>query len=143
MDSALKYIKRNEHLKKKQYEIFIVDDNEHFARYIEQILKRNYSHYRLSVINNPNDLIEKLSQKRVDLIILDINMPKMTGLQCAETFNKFFNFKIPILFVSANMNAESLISTYKLKNLYYFVPKPLIEVNFLEKMNKLLSISNI
>ncbi|CAH8719788.1 response regulator transcription factor [Paenibacillus thiaminolyticus] len=67
------------------YRVFLVDDEPFIIEGLQTILEWN--DYGLSVAGtaeNGEDAWEKLQQQPVDLIITDIMMPRMTGLQLIE-----------------------------------------------------------
>ena len=59
-----------------------------------------------------------------DFIFLDINMPKMDGMQCLESFKSDMNLSsIPIIMYTTSKSQEDIASTKKL-GATYFLTKP-------------------
>jgi len=59
--------------------ILLVDDEKVFSNYLDQILSRKG--YQTDVANNGEEALAKLEKGRFDLILSDIKMPKMSGLE--------------------------------------------------------------
>jgi DNA-binding NtrC family response regulator len=59
--------------------ILLVDDEKVFSNYLDQILSRKG--YQTDVANNGEDALAKWEKGHFDLILSDIKMPKMTGLE--------------------------------------------------------------
>ena len=78
-------------------QILIVDDDPHIREVISFALEKA----NLSTTNACNGLqaIECFSQSIFDLIVMDINMPEMDGLECCREIRKTSD--IPILFLSS------------------------------------------
>ncbi len=74
--------------------ILVVEDNPISFRLTEIILKR----LRMNIINakTGKEAISKLDQNKIDLILMDINMPEMDGYTATRNIRKS-NKKIPII----------------------------------------------
>ncbi|MGB3368576.1 MAG: response regulator transcription factor, partial [Acidaminobacteraceae bacterium] len=77
--------------------IFVVDDEKHIRELIDKYLKKEG--YESSVYSDGNDILMQLQIKNPDLIVLDINMPGINGLDLCKEIRK--TSEIPIVFVSA------------------------------------------
>ena len=67
--------------------ILIVDDNK-----INQIVTKNIlekKEYTTTIASNGLEAIEYCKEKKYDLILMDVNMPKMGGLEATENIRKF------------------------------------------------------
>lgn len=90
----------------KKINIAVVDDHEIFRKSLIHLLS-NFKHIHiLQEASNGRELVDKIDSKKIDVILLDIDMPIMNG---AETFkyikNKFPKIKVIIL----SMHSESLM----------------------------------
>lgn len=82
--------------------ILYVEDNSDNRNLIRRVLEAE----GYSVIDaiNANQAIEKLEENRVDLILMDINMPDMDGYTLTTKIKGIQAFsKIPIVAVTANV----------------------------------------
>ena len=77
--------------------VLIVDDNEDISELIALILKKEEIDSK--IVNNPLDVVDLLSKEKFDLILLDIMMPEMSGIElCSKIRNIVI---IPIIFLTA------------------------------------------
>lgn len=88
--------------------ILVVDDEEPVALSIELSLRRDY---QVRVANSATDALKIIRRSPPDLIILDIIMPGMDGIQFCNELRKDPLFKsIPILFLTAKGRIEDKIA---------------------------------
>ncbi|MDW8002869.1 MAG: response regulator [Deltaproteobacteria bacterium] len=79
--------------------IMIVDDSQTIRRLISLVLKRR--NYITIEAEDGMDAIEKLSTNPVDLIIVDLNMPNMDGLEFVKTLrNNYYYMDVPIIMLT-------------------------------------------
>lgn len=78
--------------------ILIVEDDERFNQIVCTFLMKN--NYQAEGCLNPVQAFDLLCQKNYDLIISDIMMPQVNGIDFAQAVRQT-NASIPILFVSA------------------------------------------
>jgi DNA-binding NarL/FixJ family response regulator len=64
--------------------IYIADDHPIVVDGLKEILKGNVNLHVKDVAHDGEQLVELIRKEPVDLVILDINMPKMNGIQCAR-----------------------------------------------------------
>ncbi len=87
--------------------ILVVDDEEPVALSIELSLRRDY---QIRVANSATEALRIIRRATPDLIILDIIMPGMDGIQFCNELRRDPNFKtIPILFLTAKGRIEDKI----------------------------------
>lgn len=79
-------------------EVLIVDDE----RVIREGLRVTLSGegYDVRTARDGDDALAKIAEKRPDLVLLDVMMPKMNGFRCCEEIRKLDAF-LPIVFLSA------------------------------------------
>ena len=78
--------------------ILVVDDDKNTRMYFEAVLKNNG--YNVSVASNGCDALEVMDREHIDLVVLDVMMPKMSGYEFTKTLRACDN-NLPILMVSA------------------------------------------
>lgn len=93
----------NENIIHKQDKlILIADDNDINKRFVSTLLdKKGYNYISAS---NGNEVLELLERFKVDLILMDIQMPKLNGLDATQTIRnieKFTGNHIPIIAMTA------------------------------------------
>ncbi len=80
------------------FHILVVDDDRHTRMLMEAILKaENYTVY---TADNGISALEVMDQSHIDLVVLDIMMPKMDGYEFTRLLRETDN-NLPILMVSA------------------------------------------
>jgi DNA-binding NarL/FixJ family response regulator len=68
----------------KSISIYIADDHPIVVDGLKEILKAKPNLSVQGVAHDGEQLIELIKKAKVDMVILDINMPKMNGIQCAK-----------------------------------------------------------
>ena len=80
--------------------ILIVDDNHALVLAAKLVLQKNG--FDVIIAYDGLEGLEKAQQEKPDLIILDINMPKMNGYEvCRQLRNKPETSRIPIIILSS------------------------------------------
>lgn len=79
--------------------ILIVDDSATIRSLIGLVLKKR--DYSILEANDGLDAIEKLSENEVDLIIVDLNMPNMDGLEFVRTIRaNYYTMDTPVIMLT-------------------------------------------
>lgn len=77
---------------------------------------------KLHTLSEGNGALETISQLKPDLILLDINLPGMSGFEILKGI-KEKELKIPIIVITGYISTEAAIETMK-QGAYEFVTKP-------------------
>lgn len=77
--------------------ILVVDDDPHIREVISFALDK--ANMAVTLANDGKQALESFTKSPVDLIVLDINMPEMDGLECCREIRKTSD--VPILFLSS------------------------------------------
>ena len=105
--------------------VIIAEDSsviQNLTRKILQIQK-----YDITSVKNGIEVIDEMNKANFDLILMDINMPKMDGMECARKIRKMDNkqkSQIPIIAITGNAKNYS-ISDFNEAGINEFIPKPL------------------
>ena len=85
----------------------IVDDEESVVRITQQFLsKAGYS--RFITLTDPTAALSKMQAERPDVVLLDINMPGLSGLDILRNRQKIKSLQTtPIIILSANNDSET------------------------------------
>ena len=111
--------------------ILIVEDEPHVVRIMKLALEKNG--YFVTVTHNGEQALEKLREELPDLLITDINMPRMNGEVLCENIKKEFpDRKFPILVLTSKTEIEHREWTRKMDNTM-FLEKP-VSIRKLIKM---------
>lgn len=91
--------------------ILIVDDNADMRRHIETILSRTFNTIKAK---NGAEALEKLHESKPDLVLTDIMMPVMDGIELLREIKKNRETTmIPVVLLTARAGEESKIEGYE------------------------------
>ena len=118
--------------------VLVVDDFATMRRIVKNILSQlGYKH--IIEADDGTTAIDILKQEKVDLIISDWNMPKMTGLDLLKLVRGNPDMaNIPFIMVTAEAQQDNIILAVKAKVSQYIV-KPFTADTLGEKINKVLN----
>ena len=93
---------------KKPY-VFIIEDEESISKLVCMYLQK--SEIQPEPFYNAEDALQKLNTGvKPDLLILDLNLPGMSGFDFLKKFREMFKATIPVMIVSARDADEDIIS---------------------------------
>ena len=119
--------------------ILIVEDNKINQMITRKILEKHQ--VICDVADNGTIAIEKVKNNHFDLILMDIHMPGISGIEATIEIRKFDDH-IPIVALTAVTLDENLDEFY-LNGFTDIIPKPYKTEEFFNKINTHLSASNI
>ena len=108
-----------------QKRILVVDDDDMNLTRTRIILKNDYD---VILVNSGMKALDTLKREKVDLVLLDIEMPNMDGF---ETFRQMKEFAdgIPVIFLTASGLEDDVVNAINLGAVNYlkkpFIPKEL------------------
>jgi len=116
--------------------IMVVDDNPDISTIVKTILEgRGFTVFSAS--SGP-ELLSLLPTQKCDLIILDIMMPEMDGLEVLTRLKgKVETSTIPVILLTAKVQYEDVLGGYKLGADYY-ITKPFTSTQLVNGINLLL-----
>ncbi|HEX4887147.1 MAG TPA: response regulator [Luteibaculaceae bacterium] len=115
--------------------ILVADDSEWIRLYIGQILESQGM--SVSQATDGIDALRMASTFQPDLILLDIQMPGLTGLEVTEKIRRELRNEVPILAVTASAYQTEVQRCLK-AGMNDFILKPFDENQLLEKVARLL-----
>lgn len=122
----------------KNLKILVVDDFDTMIRIIRNILYDLGYHNVVTAINGEH-ACHVLEKQRIDFIISDWNMPKMTGLELLKKVRKTPEWaNIPFLMVTAEAEKTHIMDAVKAKVNQYII-KPFTHEMLKEKINAALA----
>ena len=87
--------------------ILVADDNREFREYLASKLEGTY---RTICVSDGKTAYRMMQEENIDILISDISMPQMTGLELCQTVRKDIELShIPIIIISARVSIESKI----------------------------------
>ncbi|RJQ61750.1 MAG: response regulator [Desulfobacteraceae bacterium] len=116
--------------------VLIVDDFATMRRILRNILKQ-LGYTRIFEADDGTTALEMLKKEKIDLIVSDWNMPKMTGLDLLKTVRSTSELKdLPFLMVTAEAQKQNVIDAVKAGVSNYIV-KPFTAEQISEKIEKI------
>ncbi len=100
--------------------ILIIDDEKSIRSTLREILE--YEKYEVDEAVDGQDGISKLEQKKYDVALCDIKMPKMDGIEVLEKAQTI-NPDVQFIMISAHGSIETAVEAVK-KGAYDFIQKP-------------------
>lgn len=87
--------------------IVVADDESQILSFICNTLRK---HYNVIACTNGEEVLEILKDKEVNLIVADLRMPKMDGIELCRSIKNNFNFShIPIIILTAQDDTATVI----------------------------------
>lgn len=114
--------------------VFIVDNEQKVCDAIFQTLKG--PGINVTCFNNATDCLEQLRKSKCDLLITDLKMPHMDGLELLTKAKSFAPW-LPVLVITGYGDIPIAVKTVK-AGAVDFIEKPLIKKDFLRQVNNLL-----
>tara|TARA_B100001175_G_scaffold81364_1_gene68103 strand:+ start:22013 stop:23188 length:1176 start_codon:yes stop_codon:yes gene_type:complete len=102
--------------------ILIIEDEEAIRRVLVKILSEENASYELFEASDGVSGLNMVKNNNFDLILCDIKMPKMDGVEVLENIKKIKEH-IPIVMISGHGDLETAISTMRL-GAYDYISKP-------------------
>jgi len=101
--------------------ILIIDDERSIRSTLREILE--YEKFKVDDAEDGQVGLDKLSKNQYDVVLCDIKMPKVDGL---DVLDKILNREddIPVIMISGHGNIETAVDALK-KGAYDFIEKPL------------------
>ena len=115
-------------MENQQAIILIVDDNPNNIKVLFEVLEQ--ANFCVLIAKNGESALEKVAAVTPDLILLDLNLPKKSGVEVLEEIKTDINLKlIPVVILSTSAAPEDIIKSYSLHANCY-ITKPVDFVQF-------------
>ena len=117
--------------------ILVIDDEEFVTESLKKLLKK--SGYEVEIAKSGNEAVQKVQEADFDLIVSDIRMPDMNGVETIKMIRECLkqNAKpmVPEIFITGYASKDNLEEAKKLKVADYLY-KPFNIKDFLEIVKK-------
>ena len=100
--------------------ILIIDDEKAIRKTLSEIL--SYEGYKIDEAADGEEGLKKFAEKTYDVVICDIKMPKVDGIEFLEKA-KEINADVPVIMVSGHGNIDTAVEAVK-KGAFDYVSKP-------------------
>ena len=115
--------------------IIVAEDSSVIQNLTKKILSQ--LNYQIVAVKNGQQVLDQLEKDSFHLILMDIHMPVMDGMECARSIRKSDNENkdIPIIAITGNANNYTN-EEFEAAGINGFVPKPLNDDSRVEKVKK-------
>lgn len=100
--------------------VLIVDDEQAIRRTLRDILE--FEKYEVDEAADGMEGLVKIKQNQYDVVILDIKMPKMDGMETLDRIQEL-NPELPVIMISGHATIDTAVEAVK-KGAFDFVSKP-------------------
>ena len=117
-----------------EIKILIVDDSPTIRHQIKSLLSK--SEFKLFEAENGSMALKKAKMEQPDIMLMDVQMPKMNGFQCCEQIKAHPELKhIRVIMVTGETGYENLSHAYRM-GCNDYINKPINEQELMEKLNR-------
>ena len=105
--------------------VLIAEDSSVIQNLTKKILQ--FQNFEISTVKNGKDVLKALEKETFDVILLDINMPQMDGMECAKAIRALDDTsksQIPIIAITGNAKNYT-DDDFKNVGINEYIPKPL------------------
>lgn len=104
----------------RQEIVWVIDDDDSIRFVLQRALEKE--NMKVESFSSGNDIIELLDRRRPDVIVTDIRMPGISGLELLTTINEKAP-EIPVIIMTAHTDLDSAVASYQ-KGAFEYLPKP-------------------
>ena len=102
--------------------ILLIEDEDPIRRVLSKILTEENENYILTEAEDGKSGLDKISKINFDLVLCDIKMPKMDGIEVLKKAKEKYG-SIPFIMLTGHGNIETAVKAMKY-GAYDFIPKP-------------------
>ena len=102
--------------------ILIIEDEEPIRRVLVRILNEEDSNFEIHEASDGKKGLESISKENFDLVLCDIKMPKIDGIELLQRTRKN-NSSLPFIMLTGHGNIETAVESMKI-GAYDFISKP-------------------
>ena len=115
--------------------IIVAEDSSVIQNLTKKILSQ--LNYEISSVKNGQQVLDLLAKDEYGMVLLDIHMPVMDGMECAKQIRNTpgDNQNIPIVAITGNANNYSM-EDFEAVGINAFIPKPLNYDSVVEMVKK-------
>ena len=107
-------------MSEKNAHILIIDDEKNYLLVLQTLLEDEG--YTVTALSDPETALAFLQESEVDVVVTDMKMPRITGLDVLERVKKQWPY-IPVLIMNAFGTIESAVETMKY-GAFDYITKP-------------------
>ncbi|CAM9863322.1 unnamed protein product [Chrysoparadoxa australica] len=116
------------------HKVLVVDDDKVLQDSVKQALE--FHHFFVDTADNGKEALNKVTSSNYDLVVMDVNMPEMDGIEALEQIKKF-NPSIIVLILTAYSNVGDAVKAVKL-GAFNYLEKPITSDNLVALIKRAL-----
>lgn len=116
------------------HKVLVVDDDKVLQQNVRQALE--YHHFVVDVADNGKEAVNKVYGQKYDLVVMDVNMPEMDGIQALTEIKKH-DPSVIVLILTAYSNVTDAVKAVK-EGAYNYLEKPISSENLVALIKRAL-----
>ena len=116
------------------HKVLVVDDDKVLQQSVKQALE--YHHFKVDVADNGKEAVGAVYREKYDLVVMDVNMPEMDGIEALVEIKKH-DPSIIVLILTAYSNVTDAVKAVK-EGAYNYLEKPITSENLVALIKRAL-----
>jgi DNA-binding NtrC family response regulator len=116
------------------HKVLVVDDDKVLQESVRQALE--YHHFNVDVADNGKEAVNAVYREKYDLVVMDVNMPEMDGIQALTEIKKH-DPSIIVIILTAYSNVSDAVKAVK-EGAYNYLEKPITSENLVALIKRAL-----
>jgi DNA-binding NtrC family response regulator len=114
--------------------VLVVDDDKVLQESVKKALE--YHHFKVDVADNGKEALHAVYRDKFDLVVMDVNMPEMDGIEALTEIKKY-DPSIIVLILTAYSNVGDAVKVVK-EGAYNYLEKPISSDNLVALIKRAL-----
>jgi DNA-binding NtrC family response regulator len=107
------------------HKVLVVDDDQVLRETVKQSLE--YHNFFVDIAVNGKDALNSVYREKYDLVVMDVNMPEMNGIEALSEIKKY-DPSIIVIILTAYSNVTDAVTAVK-EGAYNYLEKPILSDN--------------
>ncbi|WP_127715617.1 sigma-54 dependent transcriptional regulator [Halobacteriovorax sp. HLS] len=116
------------------HRVLVVDDDKVLQDSVKQALE--FHHFRVDTADNGKEALSAVYKEKYDLVVMDVNMPEMSGIEALVEIKKY-DPSIIVLILTAYSNVGDAVKAVK-EGAYNYLEKPISSENLVALIKRAL-----
>ena len=116
------------------HKVLVVDDDKVLQDSVKQALE--YHHFLVDTANNGREALDMTIRQKYDLVVMDVNMPEMDGIQALSEIKKH-DPSVIVIILTAYSNVNDAVRAVK-EGAYNYLEKPILSNNLVALIKRAL-----